>query len=97
MPTNPVSPDFVPNFPILHLERIGVAVRRAHGALTGRCRTVRILTHAAASVGVAPRPSTFTVIDGSALTFRQRRTNSSVPKSLGSGSLPQERFVHVSR
>src|SRR6185436_2411086 len=54
-------------------------------------------TQAAASSTVAPRPSTFTVIEGSAPAARANATNSSVPKSLGSGSLFHERFVHVTR
>src|SRR5258706_126122 len=54
-------------------------------------------TQATASSAEAPGPSTLTVIDGSAPTLLQRRTNSSVPKSLGSSSFPHERFVHVKR
>src|SRR6185503_10951297 len=54
-------------------------------------------THAAASDAVAPRPSTLTVIEGSAPSARANITNSSVPKSLGSGSFFQERLVHVTR
>src|SRR3954471_9274448 len=54
-------------------------------------------THAAASSAVAPRPSTLTVIDGSAPAARANRMNSSVPKSLGSGSLFQDGLIHVGR
>src|SRR6185369_4103976 len=54
-------------------------------------------TQAAASAVDAPRPSTLTVIEGSAPSARANRTNSSVPKSLGSGSFFQERLVQVTR
>src|SRR6476620_10375695 len=54
-------------------------------------------THAAASSTVAPPPSTFTVIDGSAPAARANATNSSVPKSLGSGSFFHDRLVQVTR
>ncbi|PYU76830.1 MAG: hypothetical protein DMG49_00745 [Acidobacteria bacterium] len=43
MPTNPVSPDLVANFPILHLERIWTTVRRTHGTIARRHRTIGIL------------------------------------------------------
>src|SRR4029078_8561276 len=54
-------------------------------------------TQFAASSTFAPRPSTFTVIEGSAPTARAKAINSSVPKSLGSRSFFHERLVHVTR
>ena len=54
-------------------------------------------TQAAASSAVAPRPSTFTVIDGSAPMRRQNAMNSSVPMSPGSGSFFQERLTQIGR
>jgi hypothetical protein len=54
-------------------------------------------TQAAASSTVAPRPSTLTVIDGSAPTRRQNATNSSVPTSPGSGSFFHERLIQSGR
>ena len=54
-------------------------------------------TQAAASSAVAPLPSTFTVIDGSAPTRRQKAMNSSVPMSPGSGSFFQDRLIQMGR
>ena len=54
-------------------------------------------TQAAASSAVAPRPSTFTVIDGSAPTRRLKAMNSSVPMSPGSGSFFQDRLAQTGR
>jgi len=54
-------------------------------------------THAAASSTVAPRPSTLTVSDGSAPTFRANRMNSSVPKSFGSSSFFHDRLTQSGR
>src|SRR6185436_18668924 len=54
-------------------------------------------TQAAASSTVAPRPSTLTVIDGSAPAVRANATNSSVPKSLGSVSFFHDKLVQLRR
>src|SRR5207248_11645862 len=58
---------------------------------------LQYLTQAAASSAVAPRPSTFTVIDGTAPTRRLSAMNSSVPPSPGSGSFFQDRFTQTGR
>jgi hypothetical protein len=70
-----------------------------HARLLGACLATALpaAALAAASSGVAPRPSTFTVSVGSAPTARAKAINSSVPKSLGSGSFFHDRFVQVGR
>ena len=75
-----------------------MAVAGAHRAVRrGRGRRCGTSTHAAASSAVAPRPSTLTVMEGSAPASRANRMNSSVPKSLGSGSFFHDRLIQVGR
>ena len=54
-------------------------------------------THAAASSGVAPAPSTLTTTCGSAPIVRQNAMNSSLPKSLGSRSFHHALLIQDGR